>query len=117
PLMTAKIVASVSSMFDRKVYLGLGTGGFDHEFAALGYPSSVERRALVDATAQTCRRLWAGEAMSLDDGYFSFANVTMRPTPAPGAVDLWLCGSGRLAAKRAAAGYDGWMPARITLSA
>lgn len=117
PLMTAKIMASLSSMFGRKIHLGLGAGGFDHEFAALGYPASVPRRKLVDATMQTCRALWAGESVSLEDEVFSFSEVAMQPAPAPGAIDLWLCGSGSLAAKRAATSYDGWMPARITLAA
>lgn len=117
PLMTAKVLSSISAMFERQILVGLGAGGFDHEFAALGYPDNVPRSELVDATARTCRALWSGGLASQHDSVFDFTDVAMRPLPSEPGIQLWMCGSGLLAAKRAAREYDGWLPARITLRA
>jgi alkanesulfonate monooxygenase SsuD/methylene tetrahydromethanopterin reductase-like flavin-dependent oxidoreductase (luciferase family) len=75
--------------------MGLSVGGFPHEFAAAGLPTTLAARAhLASTNADLCRRLWRGER-----------------TPSP----LWGGGSTPAACRRVVEYCDGWMPARITL--
>src|SRR6266850_1461284 len=100
PIHLAQLFAGLSVISQGRVIMGMGLGGFPHEFAAAGYPSGLEERTeLVRSNLQICRRLWAGERVSFKNNYFDFTDVTLKPTP---VKPIPIC--------------DGWMPARITLA-
>ena len=116
PIHLAQLFAGLSAISDGRVIMGMGLGGFPHEFAASGYPTGLEERAeLVRSNVQICRRLWAGERVSYKNDYFNFTNVALKPTPVK-PIPIWYGGGTPEACRRAVEYCDGWMPARTTLA-
>ena len=116
PVHLAQLCAALSAISNGRLIMGMGLGGFSHEFAAAGRPSALADRAkLAKTNAAICRRLWAGEKVSYRDDIFAFKDVELKPIPVR-PIPIW-CGGGTPASCRRAAEYgDGWMPARITLA-
>lgn len=116
PIHLAQLFAGLSVISRGRVIMGMGLGGFPHEFAAAGYPTGLQERAeLVRTNVQICRRLWAGERVSFNNDYFDFADVALKPTPVK-PILIWGGGGTPAACRRAVEYCDGWMPARITLA-
>jgi len=116
PVHLAQLFAGLSAISRGRVIMGMGLGGFPHEFAAAGYPTGVEERAeLVRTNVQICRRLWAGERVSFKNDYFDFTDVALKPTPVK-PIPIWYGGGTPAACRRAVEYCDGWMPARTTLA-
>ena len=116
PVHLAQLFAGLSAISRGRVIMGMGLGGFPHEFAAAGYPSGLEERAeLVRSNVQICRRLWAGERVSFKNDYFDFTDVALKPTPVK-PIPIWYGGGTPAACRRAVEYCDGWMPARTTLA-
>jgi alkanesulfonate monooxygenase SsuD/methylene tetrahydromethanopterin reductase-like flavin-dependent oxidoreductase (luciferase family) len=115
PILLAQSFAGLSRIANGRVILGLGLGGFPHEFAAAGRPSTLPERAkLAEINIDICRKLWAGEKLSHRSAYFAFDNVEIKPTPVK-PIPIFIGGSTLAACRRAVANGDGWMPARINL--
>jgi alkanesulfonate monooxygenase SsuD/methylene tetrahydromethanopterin reductase-like flavin-dependent oxidoreductase (luciferase family) len=115
PIHLAQLFAGLSAIANGRVIMGMGLGGFPHEFAAAGRPSTLRAREnLARTNAEICRRLWAGEKVSRKDGTFDFEDVGIRPAPVS-PVPIWLGGGTPAACRRAVEYGDGWLPARITL--
>lgn len=115
PIHLAQLFAGLSAISGGRLIMGLGLGGFSHEFAAAGYLTALQDRArLARVNAQICRRLWAGENVSYRDGTFDFENVELKPTPLD-RIPIWVGGSTPASCRRAVEYGDGWMPARITV--
>jgi probable F420-dependent oxidoreductase len=115
PIHLAQLFAGLSAISQGRVIMGMGLGGFAHEFAAAGYPTAIEKRAeLARSNVQICRRLWAGERLSFRDEYFDFADVALKPRPVR-PIPIWYGGGTPAACRRAVEYCDGWMPARTTL--
>jgi len=113
PIHLAQSCAALSEMSNGRLILGLGLGGFPHEFAAAGRPSGLAERAeLARINIEICRALWRGETVSHRSAYFEFTDVALKPQPRK-SVPIWIGGSTPAACRRAAALGDGWMPARI----
>jgi alkanesulfonate monooxygenase SsuD/methylene tetrahydromethanopterin reductase-like flavin-dependent oxidoreductase (luciferase family) len=116
PIHLAQLFAGLSEISRGRVIMGMGLGGFAHEFAAAGYPTGIAERAeLVKSNVDICRRLWAGELVSFKNDYFDFAGVELKPIPVR-SIPVWYGGSTPAACRRAVEYCDGWMPARITLA-
>ncbi|MGH7931323.1 MAG: LLM class flavin-dependent oxidoreductase, partial [Candidatus Binatia bacterium] len=116
PIHLAQLFAGLSAISRGRIIMGLGLGGFPHEFAAAGYPTSLEERAeLVRTNVQICRLLWAGERVSFKNSYFDFTEVALKPTPVR-PILVWAGGGTPAACRRAVEYCDGWMPARTTLA-
>lgn len=115
PIHLAQSFAALSAISKGRVIMGMGLGGFAHEFTIAGLPSGLPERAhLVRTHAALCRRLWSGERVSYQDDYYRFENVELKPLPAE-AIPIWCGGSTPAACRRAVEFGEGWMPARITL--
>lgn len=115
PIHLAQSFAGLSRIANGRVIMGLSVGGFPHEFAAAGLPTTLAARAhLASTNADLCRRLWRGEKVSYQDDYYSFANVELKPAPV-NPIPIWGGGSTPAACRRVVEYCDGWMPARITL--
>jgi len=113
PIHLAQSCAALSEISNGRLILGLGLGGFPHEFAAAGRPSALAERAeLAKINIEICRALWRGEKISHRSAYFEFTDVTLSPQPKK-PVPIWIGGSTPAACRRAASLGDGWMPARI----
>jgi probable F420-dependent oxidoreductase len=116
PIHLAQLFAGLSAISLGRVIMGLGLGGFPHEFAAAGYASGLEERAeLVRSNVQICRRLWTGERVSFKNKYFDFTDVALKPSPVK-PIPIWYGGGTPAACRRAVEYCDGWMPARTTLA-
>jgi probable F420-dependent oxidoreductase len=113
PIHLAQSFAALSTISGGRVILGLGLGGFPHEFAAVGRPTGLAERAeLARINIEICRALWRGEKVSHRSAYFEFTDVELKPRPAQ-PIPIWIGGSTPAACRRAVALGDGWMPARI----
>jgi alkanesulfonate monooxygenase SsuD/methylene tetrahydromethanopterin reductase-like flavin-dependent oxidoreductase (luciferase family) len=65
PIHLAQAMSALSSLCDGKVIMGIGLGTFQHEFAAAGYPNTLQDRAnLARINSELCRRLWKGEKVT-----------------------------------------------------
>jgi alkanesulfonate monooxygenase SsuD/methylene tetrahydromethanopterin reductase-like flavin-dependent oxidoreductase (luciferase family) len=116
PIHLAQCFGALSRIANRPVIMGMGLGGFPHEFAAVGLPSApAERAYLAKINAGLCRRLWVGERVSYQDDFYSFRNVALKPTPVS-PIPIWCGGSTPAACRRVVEFGDGWLPARITLA-
>lgn len=116
PIHLAQCFAALSAISQGQVILGLGLGGFPHEFAAVGRPAAIEGRAEVArANVEICRRLWSGEKLSFHNDYFAFTDVALNPLPVR-AIPIWIGGGTPASCRRAVSWGDGWLPARITLA-
>ena len=116
PIHLAQCFAALSRIANGRVIMGMGLGGFSHEFAAAGLPSaSGDRASLVKTNVDLCRRLWAGERVSYQDEFYSIRNVPLKPTPVS-LIPIWCGGSTPAACRRVVDFGDGWLPARITLA-
>jgi probable F420-dependent oxidoreductase len=116
PIHLAQAFAALSQISRGRMIMGIGLGGFPHEFAAAGYPTGIaERDQLVRVNVEICRRLWAGERVTFKNDYFDFSDVALKPTPLQ-PIPIWYGGGTPAACRRAVEYCDGWMPARITLA-
>lgn len=113
PIHLAQAIAGLSTISNGRVIMGIGLGTFQHEFAAAGYPNTLEDRAnLCKANVTIARKLWAGEKVNYKDNYFSFEDVELKPTPVK-PIPVWYGGGTPASCRRAAEYCDGWMPGRI----
>jgi alkanesulfonate monooxygenase SsuD/methylene tetrahydromethanopterin reductase-like flavin-dependent oxidoreductase (luciferase family) len=116
PIHLAQSFAALSHLVNGRVIMGMGIGGFPHEFTAAGLPSGpAERARLATINANICRRLWAGEKFSYRDSYYDFRDVELKPHPI-NHIPIWCGGSTPAACRRVIEFGEGWLPARITLS-
>ncbi len=116
PIHLAQSFSSLSVLSNGRVILGMGLGGFAHEFAAVGRPTEIKERAeLAKVNVEICRGLWSGEKLSHSGGGFYFDSVALKPTPVK-PIPIWVGGGTTAACRRAVAYGDGWMPARVTLA-
>jgi alkanesulfonate monooxygenase SsuD/methylene tetrahydromethanopterin reductase-like flavin-dependent oxidoreductase (luciferase family) len=114
PIHLAQLFAGLSTISKGRVIMGMGLGGFPHEFAAAGFPTGIQERAeLVRSNIEICRRLWAGEQLSFENEFFRFQDVALKPIPVQ-PIPIWYGGGTPAACRRAVEYCDGWMPARTT---
>ena len=115
PIHLAQSFAGLSALANGRVIMGLGLGGFPHEFTAAGRPSDLPaREKLAAINLDICRRLWRGETVKHESEFFNFENVALKPT-AVNPIAVYIGGSTPAACRRAMTLGDGWMPARINL--
>lgn len=116
PIHLAQCFAGLSRIANGRIIMGIGLGGFPHEFAAAGLPTDpAERAYLARINADLCRRLWSGEKVSHLDNYYNFRDVELKPAPVS-PIPIWCGGSTPAACRRVVEFGDGWLPARITLA-
>ena len=111
PVVVAKQVATLDSMSDGRMILGVGVGWLEEEFAALGIPFA-DRGPRTDEYIQALRSLWSAEASSFQGRFVSFDSVYCRPLPKQGHVPIIIGGHSKAAARRAGRLADGYFPAR-----
>jgi probable F420-dependent oxidoreductase len=111
PVVLAKELASIDSMSDGRLLLGIGVGWLEEEFNALGVPFADRGRRTDDYVA-AMRTLWRAEgAASYHSEFVDFTDVWCRPQPA-GPVPVIVGGQTKVAARRAGRLGDGYFPAR-----
>lgn len=112
PFHLAGSVSSLSWVGGRQLDLGIGGGGFAHEFELLGM-SDIDRPDLMREHVGIARRLWTGDLDAYRSKRYEFGSVLLEPRPEP-LPRIWFGGSSPRAARLAEESCDGWLPGRIT---
>lgn len=112
PLHLAGSVGSLSWVGERTLDMGVGAGGFPHEFELLGM-GGVDRADLMREHIHIARALWSGGLGTYASERYQFRPVQMAPRPRD-IPTIWFGGSSPRAARMAAEFCDGWLPGRIT---
>ncbi len=115
PVTYAKEVATLDSMANGRVILGIGIGWLREEFAALGIPWEGRTRR-TEEYAEVMRALWAEDDVSFEGEFVQFANLSSNPKPIAGSVPIHIGGHSRQAAERAGRMGDGFLPANGDLA-
>jgi len=111
PVITAKQVATLDSMSDGRVLLGIGVGWMREEFDAIGAPFD-DRGARTDEYVAVMRELWTADKPTFHGRFVNFDETYCRPQPAQGSVPIIVGGDTPFAARRAGRLGDGYFPAR-----
>lgn len=101
PLDTAKAFATLDTLSNGRVILGVGAGHVPGEFEALGVPFA-ERGRLLNEAIDGVKESWASEFVG---------DVGLRPRPVQQPrPPIWVGGSKPPALRRVAERADGWIP-------
>lgn len=108
PLAVAKTAASIDVLSGGRLVLGVGSGWWAEEFAALDEPFAG-RGERMDEQLRIMREAWTAGSVARDSGPYRFAEVACRPLPVqPGGPKVLIGGAGPRVWKRAATLGDGW---------
>jgi probable F420-dependent oxidoreductase len=112
PIVVAKMVATADALSGGRIFLGVGTGWWADEFAALGIPGHfAERGPRTDEYIRIFRNLWTEADPEFAGQFYRYANLEFSPKPAQaGGVPIWIGGHTRRALRRAAELGDAWHP-------
>jgi probable F420-dependent oxidoreductase len=111
PVMYAKEVATLDSMSNGRLMLGIGIGWLREEFDALDVPWEGRTRR-TEEYADVMRELWKADGVSYDGEFINFENISSNPKPTNGSVPIHIGGHSEAAAKRAGRMGDGFFPAK-----
>ena len=83
PGVLAKESSVLSIVSGGRFELAIGAGDWPESFAAWGrpYPDPGTRLALLEETVRALRRIWTGEAVSLEGEHVRLAEATCTPAP------------------------------------
>ncbi len=109
PVVFAKTVATLDSMSEGRMILGVGVGWLEEEFDAIGVPFASRGRR-TDDSIQALRALWEQDLPSYDGEFTQFSNTYSRPQPTNGTVPIVIGGHSKAAARRAGRLGDGFFP-------
>jgi probable F420-dependent oxidoreductase len=108
PVLLAKQAASLDTLCDGRLTLGVGVGWSREEFAALGVPFAGRGRR-ADEYVRAMRTLWREDVASFDGEFVSFAAVRVNPKQVRGrAIPIIIGGNSDAALRRVAALGNGW---------
>jgi probable F420-dependent oxidoreductase len=121
PLLFAHAAATLDRLAEGRLILGVGAGWVQSEFEAVGARFDQRVGRLLE-TIEICRTLWrAGsepnpQPVAFQGRYWSFEGINLFPAPTrPEGPPVWLGGSSEGTLKRAAAGFEGWIPTSATV--
>ena len=116
PLLFAHSVATLDRIAEGRLVLGVGAGWVQSEFEAVGARFDQRVGRLLE-TIEICRLLWQAasrpepQPVTFEGRYWSFSDIRVFPEPTrPEGPPVWLGGGSEGTLKRAARGFDGWMP-------
>ncbi len=114
PVQLAKYAATLDQLSGGRLVLGLGAGGSEDEFRALGI-SLRDRRVLTDEGIAVMKELWTSPDPRFESDRWRFSDLKFSPKPAQRPhPPLWIGGSSTGALRRAATLGDGWHPLGMT---
>ncbi|MCK6210292.1 LLM class F420-dependent oxidoreductase [Georgenia sp. EYE_87] len=108
PGILAVQVAQVDAMSGGRVELGLGTGWFAEEHAALGVPFPEKRFRMLEEQLEILTGLWstpAGETYSFDGRHYQLTDNPGLPKPVQASVPVVVGGNGPRRTPRLAARF------------
>ncbi|MEX2395187.1 MAG: TIGR03619 family F420-dependent LLM class oxidoreductase, partial [Actinomycetota bacterium] len=112
PLLVAKQVASIASMFEGRLMLGVGLSWIPEEFAWL-HTEKRTRGARTDEAIEIIRAVCKGGFVEFHGQHYDFGPLIVSPTPKQ-PVPIWVGGHSEPALKRASERGDGWISVNVT---
>jgi alkanesulfonate monooxygenase SsuD/methylene tetrahydromethanopterin reductase-like flavin-dependent oxidoreductase (luciferase family) len=111
PAVTAKMAETLSRLSGHRLVLGLGGGGFDHEFAAFGLAqwSAGEKVTAQREAITIIRRLWQEPSVSFEGQIYRTEGARIEPRPTH-PIPIWLGSYGPRALRMTGELADGWIP-------
>ncbi|HWH09973.1 MAG TPA: LLM class flavin-dependent oxidoreductase [Solirubrobacteraceae bacterium] len=107
PGVIAQAFMSLEEMFPGRVFLGAGSGeSLNESPLGLAWPRPAEQLARFDAGLDAIRRLWAGETVTMDGGWFRLDEAKLY-TRASAPPKLYVSAFGPQAARIAGRHGDG----------
>jgi probable F420-dependent oxidoreductase len=106
PVLVAKQVASVATMTNNRLWLGVGTSPWPEDYELMGVPFA-KRGKRMDECIEIIRGLTSGEYFEFHGEFYDIPKTKM--TPAPNKPIPILIGGHAEAALKRAARCDGWM--------
>jgi F420-dependent oxidoreductase-like protein len=108
PAYLAKVAATVDTISNGRVEMGIGGGWYEHEWRAYGYgfPGAGDRLAMLDEGVQIMRQMWTEGKATLDGKHYQVDGAIGRPLAVQeGGIPLWIAGGGEKKTLRTAAKY------------
>ncbi|MBI4081496.1 MAG: TIGR03619 family F420-dependent LLM class oxidoreductase [Candidatus Lambdaproteobacteria bacterium] len=112
PLPTAKAIATLDVISGGRLFLGVGTGWWPHEFAALGIADHFASRGdRTDEHLRIFKTCWTEPVPSFAGKFYRFEDIEFSPKPVqrPGPP-IWIGGNNPRARRRMAEMGDVWHP-------
>ncbi len=109
PPAVAKQAASLQSLTQGRLVLGVGVGSHAGEYEVSGIDYATRGRQLDEGIIQV-RRAWESGAGETGGDVAGGNGDRYRQLPAPPAIPIWVGGSSEVALRRAASSADGWIP-------
>jgi len=109
PVLVAKQVATLDSLSNGRVRLGIGVGWQESEYDALEEEFGNRGKRMDEAIA-LMRAYWGDDRIDFDGEFYTSTAMAMEPKPPQGRdLPLWIGGGSRAALRRVADLGDGWM--------
>ncbi|HEX4244045.1 MAG TPA: LLM class flavin-dependent oxidoreductase [Acidimicrobiales bacterium] len=105
----AKQAASLQSLTQGRMVLGVGVGSHVGEYEVSGIDYATRGRQLDEGIAQLRHAWQSGVGVTAGD-ITGGHDDRYRQLPAPPPIPIWVGGSSEVALRRAAASADGWIP-------
>lgn len=111
PLILAKQAATVDTLSNGRLRLGVGVGWLEEEFDALGVPFA-RRGARTEEYIEAMRALWSQDKASFQGEFVNFTDCIAKPKPAATTVPIIVGGHSDISARRAGRLGDGFYPGK-----
>jgi coenzyme F420-dependent glucose-6-phosphate dehydrogenase len=110
PAVIAQAFATLGSLFEGRVFLGVGTGEAMNETPVTGnvWPGAKERRRRLAEAIVLIRTLWTEERVDFEGEYYKVSRATIYDRPEQ-PVPIYVAASGPLAAAMAGRLGDGFI--------
>lgn len=111
PAVLAKMAETLDRLSHGRLVLGLGTGGYDAEFAAFGLSVRTpgQKVAALDEAVQVITSLWQRPTTTFVGRHFTVYDARIEPRPAH-RIPVWLGTYGPRALAVTGRLADGWLP-------
>lgn len=107
PAIVAQAAATTASMLPGRFFLGVGTGeNLSEHVLANRWPSTRERREMLEEAVALMRLLWEGDLCSWDEKHYRVENARIYTVP-PDPIEIVVAAGGSEAAELAARTGDG----------
>jgi len=109
PVLVAKQFATLDTLSNGRVRLGVGVGWQESEYEALGEEFS-NRGARMDEAIELLRAYWQDEKVNYQGQHYQSDAIAMEPkSPQAGNLPIWIGGNSKRALRRVGELGDGWM--------
>ena len=108
PVELAQQAATLDALSGGRLTLGVGLGGRDWEYEAMGQ-TSAHRVGRMTEGVELMRRLWTERDVTFEGKYHTLSGVSLSIKPAQGTIPVPFGGAAEPALRRAGRMADGWI--------